>query len=331
MKKILAIAITILLFTLLVSVSFAENSGSVMLYSSLKEKQLSALKEAFEAKYPGIQMDYYQAGTGKIKTKIATEQQAGQVAADILWVGDSSDYITFKDQGILEPYVSEESSNINDSFKDKDNLYCGARLIVMGIAYNPTMLSEENIPTSWNDLLKDEFKGQIIMTDPTEAGTTAYFVGSLANSEKYGWEYFEKIAAMGTELDSGTSGTHNNVAAGGYKACVAVDYVTHTLEKQGSPIKFSYPKEDIISIYSPIALVKNSANQENGKLLYDFILSKEGQNVLVSTEVTPIRDDCTPEGSLTPSEISESSLKIDESILVSTKQETLDHFDQLFK
>ncbi len=27
-------------------------------------------------------MDYYQAGTGKIKTKIATEQQAGQVAAD---------------------------------------------------------------------------------------------------------------------------------------------------------------------------------------------------------------------------------------------------------
>ncbi len=42
-------------------------------------------------------MDYYQAGTGKIKTKIATEQQAGQVAAaDLLWVGDASDYLTFK-------------------------------------------------------------------------------------------------------------------------------------------------------------------------------------------------------------------------------------------
>lgn len=39
---------------------------------------------------------------GKIKTKIATEQQAGQVAADLLWVGDASDYLTFKEQGILE-------------------------------------------------------------------------------------------------------------------------------------------------------------------------------------------------------------------------------------
>ena len=118
------------------------------------------------------------------------------------------------------------------------------------------------------------------------------------NNQKYGWDFFEKLAAMGTELDSGTSGTHNNVASGGYKVCIAVDYVTQTLEGAGSPIKFVYPAEDTIAISSPIALVKGSANQENGKLLYDFILSKEGQDVLVSNECTPIRDESTKAGAL---------------------------------
>ncbi len=85
------------------------------------------------------------------------------------------------------------------------------------------------------------------MTDPTESGTTAYLVGALVNNEAYGWEFFEQLAAMGTELDSGTSGTHNNVAPAA-KVCIAVDYVTQTLESQGSPIKFVYPAEDTIAI-----------------------------------------------------------------------------------
>lgn len=124
MKKLVALLLACMLI-LTAAAAMAEPSGTVMLYSSLKEKQLVAVKEAFEAKYPGIVMDYYQAGTGKIKTKIATEQQAGQVAADLLWVGDASDYLTFKEQGILEAYVSPESEKVPAAYKDEDDLYCG--------------------------------------------------------------------------------------------------------------------------------------------------------------------------------------------------------------
>ncbi len=331
MKKLLVVALAaMMLFSLAISVQ-AEPTGAVMLYSSLKESQLAAVKEAFQAKYPGIVMDYYQAGTGKIKTKIATEQQAGQVAADILWVGDSSDYLTFKEQGILEAYVSPEAETIAPVFKDPDNLYVGARLVVMGLAYNTNKVTPEEAPTKWTDLLDERFRDMIIMTDPTESGTTAYLVGALVNNEKYGWDFFEKLAAMGTELDSGSAGTHNNVAAGGYKVCIAVDYITQTLENQGSPIKFVYPAEDTIAISSPIALVKGRANEENGKLLYDFILSQEGQKVLAANECTPIRDDATVEGALIASEIAKVALTPDEAKLAAEKLDTLDKFDSLFK
>lgn len=92
-----------------------------------------------------------------------------------------------------------------------------ARLVVMGMAYNTQNVTEEEAPKHWKDLLNETFRDQIIMTDPTESGTTAYLVGALVNNEAYGWAFFEDLAAMGTELDSGTSGTHNNVASGGYK------------------------------------------------------------------------------------------------------------------
>ena len=162
-------------------------------------------------------------------------------------------------------------------------------------------------------------------------GTTAYLVGALVNNEAYGWAFFEDLAAMGTELDSGTSGTHNNVASGGYKVCIAVDYVTQTLESQGSPIKFVYPAEDTIAISSPIALVKGCANPDNGKLLYDFILSEEGQTEMMKADCTPIRDGVAKEGALSASEIAAIALKPDEAKLAQEKQDTLDHFDQLFK
>lgn len=84
MKKLVALLLACMLI-LAAAAAMAEPSGTVMLYSSLKEKQLVAVKEAFEAKYPGIVMDYYQAARARSRPRSQTEQQAGQVAADLLW------------------------------------------------------------------------------------------------------------------------------------------------------------------------------------------------------------------------------------------------------
>jgi len=62
----------------------------------MQEDQLIAIKQAFETKYPDVTMEYYFAGTSKVITKIATEAQAGHVDADIIWVGDPVDYVSFK-------------------------------------------------------------------------------------------------------------------------------------------------------------------------------------------------------------------------------------------
>ena len=64
MKRTLFVVVFL---ALLASSAMAAPSGKVMLYSSMQEDQLVAIKKGFEAKYPDIVMDYYFAGTGRVK------------------------------------------------------------------------------------------------------------------------------------------------------------------------------------------------------------------------------------------------------------------------
>ena len=318
------------LLLVILSVSSAFSAGKVMMYSSMQEDQLVAIKRGFEAKYPDITMDYYFAGTGRVITKIATEHQAGQVAADVIWVGDPADYISFKKEGILAQYSSPEAKNIDTKFIDPEGYYTGARMMNMGIGYNSALVEPENAPQSWNDLLDPKWEGQIVMTDPSSAGTTKYFVAALLASPEYGEDYFKKLRANGCELESGTTATHNQVAASAYQVGIMLDYVSHNLMAQGSPIGFTYLKKDLISIFSPIGLVKGSPNNENGKLLYDFILSKEGQEILIANNLLSVRNDIKQEG-VDVEDIAKSAMNVDLQALADNSDKILNTFDNIFK
>ena len=311
--------------------SASKGTNKVMLYSSLKEEQLDALKTAFTEKYPEIEMDYYAAGTGTVATKLATEKQSGGIMADIVWIGDPSNYVQFKEYGILEAYESPEAKEIDDYFKDKDNYYVGARMVVMGLTSSTNLVDDAEVPKNWEDLLKPEFEGQVVMTDPGESGTTFYLVAGLMNHPDYGVEFFEKLKENGAELESGTTSTHTKVAANAYKVAIGVDYVSRTLIEEGSTLRFTYPEKDLVAVSSPIALLKDSPNPDNAKVLYDFILSKEGQEVLAAHKTTPVRKDVKMDGSLSIDEVIERALDIDDSIVSTDSKRILDEFDRIFK
>lgn len=303
-------------------------SGTVMMYSSMQEDQLIAVKEAFEKKYPNIKMEYYFAGTSKVITKIATEQQAGQVDADVIWVGDPADYVSFKEQGILQQYTSSESEAIDPAFIDPEGYYTGARMMNMGISYNTALVTPEEAPQSWNDLLDAKWNDQIVMSDPGSSGTSKYWRNAIMTNENYGAEYIQKLKDNGCYLESGTTATHNQIAASAYKVGVCLDYVTANLANEGSPIAFVFP-EDTVSIFSPLGLVSNCANEENGKLLYDFILSKEGQEVLIANNLISVRTDIEQTG-VDVEAIAAKAMETNLSDMVSKEEENAEAFDSIF-
>ena len=326
MKKLVAL---LLALTVLAMASMAMAEGKVMLYSSMQEAQLQAIEQAFEAKYPDVDMEYYYAGGGKLVTKMTTEaQDNGQIASDLVWLGDPSDYEAFKANGWPQPYVSPETDHIAKEYMDPDGYYTAGRLVTMGVAWNIGLVDEADAPQTWNDFLDPKWQGQIIMTDPSQASTTKYWMAAMMQNPKYGEDYFKALKANGVELESGTTATHNRVADASYEVGICLDYVSANLIAEGSPMAFHYTTEDVITMTSPIAMIKGCANEDNAKLLMDFILSKEGQEVLVATNLVSVRDDV--EMQVDTSAIAAINMEVDYNDLGANLQTYLDNFNKIF-
>ena len=109
----------------------ASYSGKVMLYSSTGEDVVIALKNAFEAKYPNVKLDYYSATSGKCVTKLLMEFQSKSVTCDLAWLADPSAMIDLRDDNHLIQYMSPFVTGVDQKFKDAKGYYTGARLLIM--------------------------------------------------------------------------------------------------------------------------------------------------------------------------------------------------------
>lgn len=300
---------------------------TLMVYTSMKEVLIGQVKDAFVKKHPNVSVDYYSAGAGKVMAKMAAERQAGQIVADIIWTSEVPDFFSMKKEGILEPYVSPEASNVVSPVSDPEGYYTAARLGTLGIVYNTGKV--KNAPTSWDDLLKPEFKGAFAIANPALSGTAFVSVGMLV--ENFGWEYLEKLRANGAMMGKGSGQVIDDTASGELSGCIGVDYITLDKIEKGASLGFAYPKEMLV-IPSPVAIIKGTKNQSAARKFIDFLLSKEGQSIIAGANTLPSRPDVAVKESagLVPADVAVSrALKVDYERLGAEKEASIERFTKI--
>jgi len=139
----------------------------------------------------------------------------------------------------------------------------------------------------------------------------------------------KRLRENGCMLESNSTATHLQVAHGTYAVGICMDYIVSNMEEAGEPISFRLPERDTVPIYSPMGLVAGCPNERNGRLLYDYILSKEGQTILTEHHLHSIRDDLgnTPDSIQT---VLDSRLPVNEQEISDTMEDVMDRFDRIF-
>jgi len=271
----------------------ANEKGNVMIYTSIYPDIIELMKPVLKEKFPDITVEWFQGGTESVVTKITGEIEAKSIQADLLMVADPSYYLTLQKQDLLAKYDFAERAKT--TMKDAEGYWTGVRISNMIIAYNTDLVTEADAPKSFEDLLDPKWQGKIAMPSPLLSGTAFVAAGSL--SEKYGWEYFDKLKANGVIVEKGNSAVQSKLLTGEYAVAMILEENILKLADAGEPVKVVYPTDGTIVIPSPIAMFKASKNQDASKKIMEWFLTTEGQELIVKGWMHSVREDvASPKG-----------------------------------
>lgn len=230
----------------------------------------------------GVKVEFLDMSSGEALARL--EAEGGSPVADVWFGGGLDSFITAKDKGLLEQYVSPEAASLKDVYKDNDGYWNGVSLVTAGFLVNNDVLQEKGLeaPTKWSDLIKPEYKDEVLMADPSISGTNYAIVNNLLQvyGEEEGWKYLEALAANVPFFAQRGGEPPKKVAAGE----VAVGIIPMSGEffalEETAPVTAIYPEDGIPWVPAGLAIFKNSENLDGAKAFVDWALSVEGQEII---------------------------------------------------
>jgi len=269
----------------------AKEEGRVLIYTSLAASDNKPFQAAFEQAYPGIKLEIYRASGTTILQKILTESRAGAHLADAVLTEGTVLY-ALKDAKLLVKFDSPERKAFDDRFKDKEGFWTDVYPTVHSIPYNTKLVSQKDLPRRYTDLLDPKWKGKL------GANRNNYMVIAamldLYGKEK-GEDFIRKLAQQGPQVRSGGTLTATLVGAGEMPLAFMV-YANNVenVKESGSPVDWVRVEEPLYAESHPIAVMAKAPHPNAARLLAEFSISKNGQQLISNLGKVPGRSDVQP-------------------------------------
>lgn len=263
------------IFMLVLSINiFAEGSLKVVAAYGGKEKIFQQF-----TKDTGIKVDFIDMSSGEVLSKLQAEN--GKPSADVWFGGGLDSFITAKNKGLLEKYISPEMAEVPLKYRDKDGYWSGVSLVLVGFMVNNEILADKKLdaPKTWADLTKPEYRDEVIMANPAISGTNYALVDNLIQElgEDKAWEYFEALNKNVPFLAKRGGEPPMKVTTGEFGVAVIPMSGEFILMEGKYPVTTIYPEDIIPWVPAGMAIFKNAENLPEAKKFVDWALSEKGQ------------------------------------------------------
>ena len=145
----------------------AEAEGSVIVYSFTS--RIARVEEAFEAAYPGIDLQGFDMSSTEQIARLKAEAQAGVANADVVYISDVPVVLPeLLGAGIIENYVPPRVADRLDEGEKSPLL--AQRLSTKVLMYAEDAYPEGAPVDSLWDLTREEWRARVVMVDPLQRG-----------------------------------------------------------------------------------------------------------------------------------------------------------------
>ena len=255
----------------------ANKEAKVILYSSMDLPVGEKLGKAFEAKYPGIQVQIERSGSERLFQRVAQEYGSNIHAADVINSSDASHFISWKKNGWMAPFVSEDiAQHFLPQFRDPDGMSATSRIWLSSIAYNTNLVKAADAPTSFADLLDPKWAGKMVKGHPAYSGTI--MTATFQMVRELGWEYLEKLSKQRVMQVQSSTDPPKKLALG--ERAVMADgneYGVVLLKESGQPVEPIYPSEGSPTVSGPTGIFVGAPHPNAARLFQAWLHTRETQ------------------------------------------------------
>ena len=260
-------------------IAAAKAEGELVVYGSCEEEYLAAACQNFEKLF-GIKTTFQRLSTGEVQAKI--EEENGNPSADVWFGGTTDPYNVCAAEGLLEAYKATNASHLlSDMYKDADGYWYGIYKGILGFMVNTDELTRKGLeaPKDWADLLKDDYKGEIWLSNYNTAGTAKLVVNTMI--QKFGHdEGIKYLVDLDKNIEVYTksgSGPSKNVGTGECVVGIGFlhDGITQIVDNGYTNVSLIIPSSGTSFEVGATAIFKGAAHSNAAKLWIEYALSPE--------------------------------------------------------
>lgn len=253
-----------------------------------------ALIDGFQKKY-GIKIEVENPdGTSQDEINAVTSRKGQDRAPDVLDLG-SSFALSAAQQGLLAPYKVASFADIPEGQKDPEGRWFNDYGGYISIGCDAKRV--KSCPTSFADLLKPQYKGQVALNgNPTKSGSAfgGVWAASLASGGSFddiqpGLDFFAKLKKNGnyTPVESSPA----TVEKGETPISIDWDYLNagyaDEFTSKGVDWTVSVPSDGEFSQFYSQAINKDAPHPAAARLWQEYLYSAEGQNLWLKGYARP--------------------------------------------
>jgi iron(III) transport system substrate-binding protein len=239
---------------------------------------------------------------GETQARLQQEHVSGQNVGDVLRTGNTSMLALIRD-GILTEYVPADVEGIPDAAYGPENAMINDSQRLSGIAYNSANVPDADAPQSWDDLVDPEFRGRIVMPDPTIPGAGLSILQSLLDTGAVDDEWLAALAANEPAMIQGVQPAIEALKTGEYDVMLGgLDQITGPALEEGTDLRYVFPVEGATPLTKHYTgVITNAPHPNAARLLTSWLLSEEGQTCLAEEESEmPVREGVAPPEGVPP-------------------------------
>ncbi len=287
MKKAFTLSATAAALIMSSAMAFAD---TVTVVTSFPRDMTDPFKAAFEKAHPGTTLEVVSRNTNAAVSHLKETRNANTV--DLMWASAPDAFEVLKAEGLLEK-VQINAQGIPDAvggypINDPDGTYFGFAASGYGIMYNTRYIKANDLPVAkeWDDLKRPEYNGHVAMAAPSRSGTTHLTVETLLQGEGWekGWATWKWISGNMNTVTERSFGVPDAVNSGSTGFGIVIDFFGLASKASGFPVELVYPSVTAI-VPANIGVIKNAPNQEGAKKFVEYLLSPEGQKVLLNPAI----------------------------------------------